>query len=76
MILTMTTKQTTFWAIFGFDKNKKICIIWQNKSQTKVEITEDQDNIREQVVEQPSLENNGNFLQNLVIEIRKEIGRG
>ena len=30
-MLTTTTKKTTFWVIFGIDKNKKIRVVWQNK---------------------------------------------
>lgn len=64
-----------FWAIFKRDKNEKIRIIWQNKSWIKTEITENQDKIREQVVKQPSLKDNKNFLQHLLMEIRKQIGK-
>ncbi len=39
-----------------------------------METTEDWDKIRERVVEQPSQEDNGNFLQRLVIEIRGQMG--
>lgn len=30
VILTIATKQATFWAIFEIDKNREICIVWQN----------------------------------------------
>ncbi len=61
-MLTTATKWATFRAIFWVDKNKEIRVIWQNKDWTKVETTEDWDKIREQVVEQPCPEENGNFL--------------
>ncbi len=43
-----------FQVIFGIDKNEEICIVWENKSWTKVETMEDYDKIRAQIVEQPS----------------------
>ncbi len=65
-----------FWAIFEIDKHEKICIAWQNKGWTKVEITENWDKIREQVVEQPSPADNGNFPQHLAMKIRGRMGGG
>ena len=61
-MLTTKIKWATFRAIFRINKNQKICVTWQNKSWTKMKITEDWNKIREQVIEQPSLKNNGNFL--------------
>ncbi len=63
-----------FRARFEIDKHEKISVVWQNKSWTKVETTEDWDKIREQVVEQLNLEDNGNFARRLVIEIREQMG--
>ena len=65
-----------FWAIFGIDKNEEIRVIWQNKSWTKVETTEDWDKIREQIIEQSSLKNNRNFPRRLVMEIREQMKEG
>ena len=41
-----------------------------------METMKDWDKIKEQVVEQPSLEDNKNFPQRLVMEIRGQIERG
>ncbi len=73
-MLTTTTKWATFRVIFGIHKHEKIRVAWQNKCWTKVETTEDWDKIREQVVEQPSPEENGNFPRRLVMKIRRRIG--
>ncbi len=73
-MLTTATKWVTFRAIFGIDKHEKIRVAWQNKGWTKVETTEDWDKIREQVIEQASLEDNGNFPRRLVMEIRGRMG--
>ncbi len=75
-MLTTAIKWAMFRIIFGIDKNEEICVTWQNKSWTKIEITEDWDKIREQVVEQYSLEDNRNFLWRLVIKIRGQMGEG
>ena len=73
VMLTTITKLATFQVIFRIDKNEEICITWQNKDWTKVETTKDWDKIRKQVIEQPSLENNENFLQCLMMEIRRQM---
>ncbi len=73
-MLTTATKWATFRAMIKIGKNEEICVAWQNKGWTKMKTMEDWDKIREQVVEQPSLEDNRNFPQHLVIEIRGQIG--
>lgn len=65
-----------FQTIFEIDKNNKICVTWQNKGWTKVETMEDWDKIREQIIEQPSPENNENYPQYLIIEIKRQIEGG
>ena len=75
-ILTTATKWDTFRGIFGIGKNEEIHVAWQNKGWAKVKTTEDWDKIREQVVEQPSPEDNGNFPRRLVMEIRGRMGAG
>ncbi len=75
-MLTTTTKWAMFRAIFGRDKNEEIRVVWQNKSWTKVEITEDWDKIRKQVAKQPSPKDNRNFLQYLVMKIRGQMVGG
>ncbi len=60
-MLTMATKCAIFQAIFAIDKNEEIRVVWQKKGWTKVETTEDWDKIKEQVVEQPSPEDNEIF---------------
>ena len=70
-VLSMTIKWATFQAIFKIDKNNKICIIWQNKSWTKVETTKDWNKIKGQIVKQFSSKNNENYLWHLLIKIKK-----
>lgn len=76
VMLITATKQAMFRAIFGINKNKEICVVWQNKGQIKVETVEDQNKIRNQVVKQPNPENNKNFPQRLVMELRRQMKRG
>ncbi len=73
-MLTTATKWATFRAIFEINKYEKIRVAWQNKGWTKVETTEDWYKISEQVIEQPSPEDNGNFPRRLVMEIRGRMG--
>ena len=67
-VLNTVTGWATFRAAFGLREMEKVRVAWQNEGWTKVTTVEDWEKIKGQVVEQPSLEENGRFLHRLVIE--------
>ena len=73
-VLHIVTGWATFRATFGLKKIKKVRIAWQNESWTKVIIAKDWEKVKGQVVKQPSLEKNREFLHCLVIEIGGQQG--
>ena len=53
---------------------EKVRVAWQNEGWTKVTTVEDWEKVKSQVVEQPSLEENGGFPRRLVMEIEGRQG--
>ena len=73
-VFNTVTGWATFRAKFGLREVEKVCVAWQNKGWTKVTTVEDWENVKGQVVEQPSPEENSGFPHCLVMEIEERQG--